>query len=107
VFSAFSDNTDSICEIACSVLTAYFMYNFARVHQTLRVTPAMKAGMADHVRSIEEILGGLASKPRQPGGAMQEISTRQRVLLRAIVLVIILVVLAMFGLLRRNAPIVY
>jgi hypothetical protein len=38
---------------------------------------------------------------------MQEISTRQRVLLRAIVLVIILMVLAMFGLIRRNPPIVY
>lgn len=38
---------------------------------------------------------------------MQEISTRQRVLLRAIVLVIILMVLAMFGLIRRNPAIVY
>jgi hypothetical protein len=35
---------------------------------------------------------------------MQEISTRQRVLLRAIVLVIILMVLAMFGLIRRIPP---
>ncbi len=36
----------------------YFMYyNFARVHQTLRVTPAMEAGIADHVWSIEEIVG--------------------------------------------------
>jgi hypothetical protein len=38
---------------------------------------------------------------------MQEISTRQRILLRAIMLVIILMVLAIFGLLRRNALIVY
>jgi hypothetical protein len=30
--------------------------NFARVHQTLRVTPAMEAGIADHVWSIEEIV---------------------------------------------------
>lgn len=36
----------------------YFMYySFARVHQTLRVTPAMEAGIADHVWSIEEIVG--------------------------------------------------
>jgi hypothetical protein len=36
----------------------YFMYyNFARVHQTLRVTPAMEAGVADHVWAIEEIVG--------------------------------------------------
>jgi hypothetical protein len=35
----------------------YFMYyNFARVHLTLRVTPAMEAGIADHVWSIEEIV---------------------------------------------------
>ena len=31
-------------------------YNFARVHQTLRVTPAMEAGIADHIWSIEEIV---------------------------------------------------
>ena len=37
---------------------------------------------------------------------MQEISTRQRVLLRAIVLVVILMVVAMFSLIRRNPPIV-
>jgi IS1 family transposase len=34
----------------------YFMYyNFARVHQTLRVTPAMEAGISDHVWTLEEI----------------------------------------------------
>jgi hypothetical protein len=31
-------------------------YNFCRVHQTLRVTPAMEAGIADHVWSIEEVV---------------------------------------------------
>jgi hypothetical protein len=31
-------------------------YNFARIHQTLRVTPAMEAGFADHVWTIEEIV---------------------------------------------------
>ena len=30
-------------------------YNFARIHQTLKVTPAMEAGISDHVWSIEEI----------------------------------------------------
>jgi hypothetical protein len=29
-------------------------YNFCRIHKTLRVTPAMAAGIADHVWSIEE-----------------------------------------------------
>lgn len=31
-------------------------YNFVRVHQTLRVTPAMESGLTDHVWSIEELL---------------------------------------------------
>jgi hypothetical protein len=32
-------------------------YNFCRVHQTLRVTPAMEAGISSHVWSIAEIVG--------------------------------------------------
>jgi hypothetical protein len=34
----------------------YMHYNFARVHQTLRVTPAMEAGITDHIWSLEEIV---------------------------------------------------
>jgi hypothetical protein len=30
-------------------------YNFAKINQALRVTPAMEAGMADHIWTIEEI----------------------------------------------------
>lgn len=38
-------------------ISLYFMfYNFARIHQTLRVTPAMQAGIADHVWSIGDII---------------------------------------------------
>ena len=45
-------------------VAVYFMYyNFARGHQTLRVTPAMEAGLADHVSSIEEIVGLLDRRP--------------------------------------------
>jgi hypothetical protein len=40
------------------MVSLYFMfYNFGRVHQTLRVTPAMEAGISDHVWSIEEVVG--------------------------------------------------
>jgi hypothetical protein len=31
-------------------------YNFCRVHQTLRVTPAMEAGIAQHVWSLDEVI---------------------------------------------------
>jgi hypothetical protein len=34
-------------------------YNFCGIHQTLRVTPAMEAGVADHVWSIDEIIAVL------------------------------------------------
>lgn len=37
-------------------IALHFMhYNFGRIHKTLRVTPAMAAGMSDHVWSLEEI----------------------------------------------------
>jgi len=39
------------------MLALYFMhYNFGRVHQTLRVTPPMEAGIADHVWPVTEIV---------------------------------------------------
>lgn len=35
----------------------HFMYcNFVRIHQTLRITPAMAADLSDHVWSIEELI---------------------------------------------------
>ena len=38
-----------------AALAPYFMYyNFGRVDKTLRVTPAMDAGLATHVWSVEE-----------------------------------------------------
>lgn len=38
-------------------VSLYFaFYNFAKIHKTLRVTPAMEAGISDHVWSIEEIV---------------------------------------------------
>lgn len=38
-------------------LALYFMYyNFARIHSSLRVTPAMQSGIADHVWTLEEIV---------------------------------------------------
>jgi hypothetical protein len=37
-------------------VSLHFMhYNFARIHKTLRVTPAMAAGISDHVWSLEDI----------------------------------------------------
>jgi len=39
-----------------AVALHYTHYNFCRIHQTLRVTPAMQAGIADQVWSIQELI---------------------------------------------------
>ncbi len=39
------------------MVALYFMhYNFCRVHKTLRVTPAMEAGLTDHVWEMDELI---------------------------------------------------
>jgi|ERR1035437_1600691 IS1 family transposase len=35
----------------------YMHYNYCRIHKTLRVTPAMEAGIANHVWTVEELVG--------------------------------------------------
>lgn len=47
---------------ACALHFMY--YNFARIHQTLRVTPAMEAGIAEHAWTVEEIVA-LLDEPRR------------------------------------------
>jgi IS1 family transposase len=44
-----------------SLAIHYMHYNFVRIHQSLRVTPAMAAGVSDHLWSIADIIGLLAS----------------------------------------------
>ena len=51
--NAFSKKVENLGH---AVALHFMHYNFARVHQTLRVTPAMEAGISDHVWSIEEIV---------------------------------------------------
>ena len=41
---------------AAAVALWFMYYNFCRIHQTLRVTPAMEAGLTDHVWSLEELV---------------------------------------------------
>lgn len=42
--------------LRAAVALHFAYYNFCRVHQTLRVTPAMEAGLTDHVWTISELL---------------------------------------------------
>ena len=52
-----------------AVALHFMYYNFARIHQTLRVTPAMAAGIADHVWTVEEIAGLLERQDRREQAA--------------------------------------
>ena len=40
-----------------NVALHFTYYNFCKVHQSLRVTPAMEAGLSDHVWSVDELVG--------------------------------------------------
>jgi len=51
--NAFSKKVENL---AYAVALHFMYYNFCRIHQTLRVTPAMEAKVTDHVWTIEEIL---------------------------------------------------
>lgn len=65
----------------CHALALYFVfYNFVRIHKTLRMTPAMAAGVADRLWTMEDIVALIDArepapkkrgpyKPRQPKAA--------------------------------------
>ena len=46
----------NVPERIASVALHFMFYNFVRVHQTLRVTPAMAAGLTDHVWEIKDLI---------------------------------------------------
>jgi hypothetical protein len=55
-FTRLTDAFSKKVENHAWILAIHYMhYNFYRIHKTLRVTPAMAAGVCDHVWSIEEI----------------------------------------------------
>lgn len=51
--NAFSKKWENLWAAYC---LWFAFYNFCRIHQTLRVTPAMEAGITDHVWELAELL---------------------------------------------------
>jgi len=45
-----------LSRLLSAVALHFAYYNFCRVHSSLRVTPAMEAGVADHVWTVDELL---------------------------------------------------
>lgn len=60
------------------MLSLYFVYyNFAKIHTTLKVTPAMAAGVTDKLRDVEWIIGLIdarEAKPNRPKKYKKQIS---------------------------------
>ena len=57
--NAFSKKFENHCPIVAIYHTYYL---FCRVYQMLRVTPAMEAGLTDHVRTLQESVALLEYK---------------------------------------------
>lgn len=61
--NAFSKKVENL---AAAVSLHFFHYNFCRVHKTLGTTPAVAAGVADHVWTLDELIGLLEAAERTP-----------------------------------------
>ena len=51
--NAFSKRWDSLWSAYC---LHFAYYNFCRIHRSIRVTPAMEAGIANHVWDLKDLL---------------------------------------------------
>ena len=51
--NAFSKKWENLWAAYC---LHFAWYNFCRIHQSLRITPAMEAGITDHVWDLNELL---------------------------------------------------
>jgi IS1 family transposase len=65
-----------------AVALHFMYYNFCRIHKTLRVTPAMQAGLADHPWTIEELCGLL--QPKKSTLAKARKATERAMILKAL-----------------------
>ena len=75
--NAFSKKVENL---AHAVSLHFMYYNFARIHRSLRVTPAMEAGVSEHLWSVEEIAALLDKKEQEAieAGAMKRGPYRKR-----------------------------
>lgn len=45
-----------LANLKAALALHFAYYNFCRVHKSLRVTPAMEAGLTDHIWTIAELV---------------------------------------------------
>jgi hypothetical protein len=49
---------------AAAVALGYFAYNFIKIHRTLRVTPAMAAGVTDRLWDVSDLVALIEAEQR-------------------------------------------
>lgn len=59
--NAFSKKVENLM---ASLSIHFFHYNYCRIHRSLDVTPAMEAGITEHLWSVEEMIGLLEKKEK-------------------------------------------
>jgi hypothetical protein len=60
--NAFSKKIENL---EAAVALHFMYYNFVRIHQTLKVTPAMEAGVTNHLWELEDIVKLLEERESQ------------------------------------------
>jgi hypothetical protein len=60
-----------------AVALHFMHYNFCRVHQTLRVTPAMAAGLSDHVWELAELVALMPKPVAKAWGSVKRLASGQ------------------------------
>jgi IS1 family transposase len=73
--NAFSKKLENV---TAAVSLHFFHYNFCRVHKSLGTTPAVAAGVADHVWPISELIGLLEQAEATPIRRGRYAKTRER-----------------------------
>jgi IS1 family transposase len=73
--NAFSKKVENL---AAAVSLHFFHYNFCRVHKSLGTTPAVAAGVSDHVWKIDELIGLLEAAEATPIRRGRYAKTRER-----------------------------
>lgn len=73
--NAFSKKVENL---TAAVALHFMHYNFCRVHQTLRTTPAVAAGVSDHVWTLPELVGLLEAAEQVPARRGRYAKTRER-----------------------------
>jgi hypothetical protein len=52
------------CCCAAAVALYYFTYNFVKIHRTLRMTPAIAAGVTNRLWDVADLVAALEAQER-------------------------------------------